>query len=96
VATWVQKWLKWNAIFKQCYISGKLGTAVSQDLNAIVEKALNLTSEVLPLDEADVFLEERGIADLERNSLVSGNLFTPTIIYILNVATSIPSNSRVL
>jgi hypothetical protein len=41
---------------------------------------LNLTSEVLLLDEADVFLEERGIADLERNSMVSGNSFPPTII----------------
>jgi hypothetical protein len=27
---------------------------------------------VLLLDEADVFLEERSLADLERNSLVSG------------------------
>jgi hypothetical protein len=86
----------WNAIFKRCYISGKLGTAVSRDLNSVVEKVLNLTSVVLLLDEADVFLEERGIADLERNSLVSGNLFTPTVIYTFNVATSISSNPRVL
>jgi hypothetical protein len=57
---------------------------------------LNLTSEVLLLDEADVFLEERGIADLERNSLVSGNLFIPPIIDTFDVATSLPSNPRVL
>jgi hypothetical protein len=86
----------WNAIFKRCYISGKLGTAVSRDLNSVVEQLLNLTFVVLLLDEADVFLEERGIADLERNSLVSGNLFNPTVIHTLNVATSISSNSRVL
>lgn len=93
---WVRKWSKWNAIFKRCYISGKLGTAVSQDLNVVVEKGLNLMSEVLLLDEADVFLEERGIADLERNSLVSGNLFIPTIIYTFDVATSLSSNPRIL
>jgi hypothetical protein len=69
---------------------------VSRDLNAVVEKMLDLTPEVLLLDEADVFLEERGIADLERNSLVSGNSFTPTIIYTFNVVISISSNSRVL
>jgi hypothetical protein len=28
---------------------------------------------VLLLDEADVFLEQRSLSDLERNSLVSGN-----------------------
>jgi hypothetical protein len=38
---------------------------------------LNQTDHlVLLLDEADIFLEERTIADLERNSLVSGNLHT--------------------
>ena len=31
-------------------------------------------STVLLLDEADVFLEERTMADLQRNSLVSGKL----------------------
>ena len=31
----------------------------------------HLTSEVVLLDEANVFLEERGLADLERNALVS-------------------------
>lgn len=31
-----------------------------------------LTMTVLLLDEADVFLEERTMADLQRNSLVSG------------------------
>jgi hypothetical protein len=38
-------------------------------------KVSELTFTVLLLDEADVFLEERttGYADLERNSLVSGN-----------------------
>jgi hypothetical protein len=35
---------------------------------------------VLLLDEADIFLEERTIADLERNSLVSGNLHTHTLL----------------
>lgn len=41
---------------------------------------------VLLLDEADVFLEERTLSDLERNSLVSGNslvsaqLFEPPIL----------------
>lgn len=30
---------------------------------------------VLLLDEADVFLEERTMADLQRNSLVSGGLY---------------------
>jgi hypothetical protein len=39
-------------------------------------KDSHLTSLVLLLDEADIFLEERTIADLERNSLVSGNLHT--------------------
>lgn len=35
---------------------------------------------VLLLDEADVFLEERSLSDLERNSLVSGQFsFLPSI-----------------
>jgi len=41
---------------------------------------MSLTSNlctVLLLDEADVFLEERSLSDLERNSLVSGRLSQP-------------------
>jgi hypothetical protein len=34
---------------------------------------LHLTILVVLLDEADVFLEERSLADMERNALVSGN-----------------------
>ena len=33
---------------------------------------MQLNKAVLLLDEADVFLEERSLSDLERNSLVSG------------------------
>jgi len=44
---------------------------------------LILQTLVLLLDEADVFLEERTTADLQRNSLVSGKILI-----------SILSNSR--
>jgi hypothetical protein len=37
---------------------------------------------VLLLDEADVFLEERTLQDLERNSLVSGKYSCPFKYYI--------------
>jgi len=42
----------------------------------VLRKTTTLTFLVLLLDEADIFLEERTIADLERNSLVSGNSHT--------------------
>jgi hypothetical protein len=64
--------------------------------NVVVGDMLDLTSEVLLLDEADIFLEERGIANLECNSLVAGNLFIPLIIYTSDVTTSLSSNPRVL
>jgi len=31
------------------------------------------------LDEADVFLEQRRLADMERNRLVAGTMFSPII-----------------
>jgi hypothetical protein len=37
---------------------------------------------VVLLDEADVFLEERGLTDLERNALVSGTLTTCLTHYV--------------
>jgi hypothetical protein len=39
----------------------------------ILLAGLNSLTLVLLLDEADVFLEERSLTDLRRNSLVSGN-----------------------
>jgi hypothetical protein len=39
----------------------------------VVSGKLHLTILVVLLDEADVFLEERSLADMERNALVSGN-----------------------
>lgn len=41
-------------------------------------------SVVLLLDEADVFLEERSLSDLERNSLVSGK-FSPALLTDTNI-----------
>jgi hypothetical protein len=38
---------------------------------------LDSLTPVLLLDEADVFLEERSLTDLKRNSLVSGNQSYP-------------------
>ncbi|PMD60574.1 P-loop containing nucleoside triphosphate hydrolase protein [Hyaloscypha bicolor E] len=52
---------------------GDVGTKVA-DVERYLQTVLYLGKTwncVLLLDEADVFLEERGIADLERNSLVS-------------------------
>jgi hypothetical protein len=42
-------------------------------VNIIMGK-FRLTILVVLLDEADVFLEERSLADMERNALVSGKL----------------------
>lgn len=36
---------------------------------------------VLLIDEADVFLEKRGLSDLARNSLVSGVSFSPNFAF---------------
>jgi len=49
-------------------------------MHYIFPKIMKLTALVLLLDEADIFLEERTIADLERNSLVSGRFDTPATI----------------
>jgi len=37
-----------------------------------LKPAAKVSHEVLLLDEADVFLEERSLSDMQRNSLVSG------------------------
>lgn len=63
---------------------------------------------VLLLDEADVFLEERSLADLERNSLVSGMVtLSPSLTEVhtrpwshhlpsLPLDVSLPPNPRIL
>lgn len=45
------------------YVLGSLVSLGSQNVDRLL---------VLLLDDADVFLEERSLQDLERNSLVSG------------------------
>ena len=52
-----------------------------------------ICSAVLLLDEADVFLEERTLQDLERNSLVSGQYLRSFIVLYI---TSFPVFLRVL
>ena len=39
------------------------------------DHTLTIMAVVLLLDEADVFLEQRSLSDLERNSLVSGQCY---------------------
>lgn len=56
-----------------CVSSGELGTnpaALEQELNKILDIA-HSWGAVLLLDEADVFLERRTMADMHRNALVS-------------------------
>ena len=62
----------WRNISKQCFTLVKFGTVVAFS-STVFWEATKLTPPVLLLDEADIFLEERTIADLERNSLVSGD-----------------------
>ena len=62
----------WRNISKPCSTLVKFGTVVTFS-STILWEAIKLTPPVLLLDEADIFLEERTIADLERNSLVSGD-----------------------
>lgn len=53
--------------------AGDLGTNPS-DLDAALTRILSLVpvwDAVVLIDEADVFLEERGTADIERNAMVS-------------------------
>ncbi|KAH6615868.1 hypothetical protein B0J18DRAFT_451867 [Chaetomium sp. MPI-SDFR-AT-0129] len=56
---------------------GDIGTKPEQVENYL--QAVLMLGRVLLLDEADVFLEERSLADLERNSLVS--VFLRTLEY---------------
>jgi hypothetical protein len=51
---------------------GKIWNCGKSDTTFVPPRIIMLTFPVLLLDEADIFLEERTIADLERNSLVSG------------------------
>lgn len=44
---------------------------------------------VLLIDEADVFMERRSTADLERNSLVAGEFLKPTSMKTLSSGVSI-------
>ena len=58
--------------------SGDLGTDANR-VEAKLSYALALATSwnaVVLIDEADVFLEERKLRDLERNGLVSGKLFS--------------------
>jgi hypothetical protein len=48
---------------------GKLGNAVSISISG---SCWTLTIKVVLLDEADVFLEQRRLRDLQRNAFVSG------------------------
>jgi len=50
---------------------------------------------VVLLDEADVFLEERSLADMQRNALVSGKLYIFSAAQVL-FADSFPVFLRVL
>lgn len=45
------------------------------------------TTIVLLLDEADVFLEERSLSDLHRNSLVAGMIICSGVAIILEILT---------
>jgi hypothetical protein len=54
-----------------------VGTVVCSHLNDLTCSFMGLWSLTIPvvlLDEADVFLEQRSFANLERNALVSGEL----------------------
>ena len=56
---------------------GDLGidvTAVEEKLATIFQRALTWNAIVL-LDEADVFLQQRAVQDLQRNALVSGKSY---------------------
>jgi len=67
------------------YLGKKWNCGMSNSMSNVATSQLftdNTNPPVLLLDEADVFLEERSLSDLERNSLVSGT--QPTL----------PSNSR--
>jgi hypothetical protein len=57
---------------------GKIWNCGKSETPFVLQKTTTLTFLVLLLDEADIFLEERTIADLERNSLVSGEFYTYT------------------
>jgi hypothetical protein len=61
--------------------AGDLGVeaaSVEQNLTEALQLATKWNAVVL-IDEADVFLEQRGAHDLERNSLVSGRTDTLSI-----------------
>lgn len=51
---------------------------------------------VLLIDEADVFMERRGTADLGRNSLVAGPYLMLQTTWILLIVLSLPKGPRVL
>lgn len=65
--------------WRRCYFSVKPGDVVSTLSNAAPFFFFPLTMPVVLLDEADVFLEERSLFDLQRNALVSGE-FSSKII----------------
>ena len=69
--------LKWvlvgESTWSQCFILGRFGTAVGIEYQLSSVRYL-ICLKVVLLDEADVFLEERGLADLQRNAFVSGML----------------------
>ena len=76
----VPRQMMWRNISKQCFTLVKFGTVVAFS-STVFWEATKLTPPVLLLDEADIFLEERTIADLERNSLVSGDFHNRLLTY---------------
>lgn len=69
----------WRSIYRTYYISVKLGIVVCcyTEQNGYSPSTNHHT--VLLLDEADIFLEQRSLADLDRNGLVSGKSKTIVI-----------------
>lgn len=62
-----------KSIWKSSCILERNGAAVWQTLKSIISSvALTYAFIVVLLDEADVFLEQRSMHNLERNALVSG------------------------
>lgn len=62
--------MMWRIIYAAFSTLEKYGTVVGTDGADVIAWLTRLL--VLLMDEADVFLEERTMADLQRNSLVSG------------------------
>jgi len=84
-------------IYRQFCTLVKLGTAVSGTTGKKLECFINLfLCLVLLLDEADIFLEERTLSDLERNSLVSGNTYLYVLYSFALTTASVFTHVRIL